>query len=344
FVILGALKLRLTVSPMFPNFGPDAIADRAGDAAAKVLVTRKNFLRKIEVVRAALPGLRHVLVTDAEGPVPGAAPWKPIFSAAADSFDIPHTDPDDPSILHYTSGSTGKPKGVLHRHGAAAFIARTAAEALGLREGDRYWCTADQGWITGTSYGVIGPWACGATQIHYGGQYDPRAWLAVLEKEEVNVWYTAPTALRMLMKEDRSFFERARLGKLRHICSVGEPLNPEVIRWARRTLGKEIYETWFQTETGAIMVANRPGLEVRPGSMGKAVGGVEAEVLGDDGRPAPAGARGELCLKAGWPSMFTAYLNNGPAYRSKFRDGFYRSGDVAFRDADGFIWFAGRGD
>lgn len=226
------------------------------------------------------------------------------MAEASSNFCCRETSPETPSVLHYTSGSTGKPKGVLHVHGSIATQMATGQEVLGLREEDVYWCTADQGWVTGTSYGIIAPWSLGITQIHYGGGYDAEAWFTILERKRVTVWYTAPTALRMLMREDPELYRRFDLSRLRHICSVGEPLNPEVIRWAKEVLGKDIYDTWFQTETGAIMLSNRQGIEILPGSMGKPVEGIEAAILDDEGRPQPDGEQGHLCLKAGWPSMF----------------------------------------
>jgi acetyl-CoA synthetase len=215
---------------------------------------------------------------------------------------------------------------------------------LNLSEKDIFWCTADQGWVTGTSYGIIGPWSLGVTQVHFGGVYNAETWLKLLEEEGVNIWYTAPTALRMLLREDPDIFKKAHLPDLRHIFSVGEPLNPEVIHWARRTLGKEIYDTWFQTEAGAIMIANRPGLPIKPGSMGKPLEGMEAAILADNGKPADTLSHGNLCLKPGWPSMFVTYVNNPEAYRSKFKNGYYYTGDTAYRDEEGYYWFLGRSD
>jgi len=213
-----------------------------------------------------------------------------------------------------------------------------------LTEDEIYWCTADQGWITGTSYGIIGPWSIGATQVHFGGGYNAEHWFSILDREKVTIWYSAPTALRMLMREDPGMFGQFNLSRLKHIFSVGEPLNPEVIHWARRTFGKDIHDTWFQTETGAIMIANRPGLEIRPGSMGKPVPGIEAAIIAEDGKPAPDGEQGNLCVRSGWPSMFVTYLNNEEIYRQKFRRGYYYSGDIAYRDKEGYYWFHGRSD
>jgi acetyl-CoA synthetase len=220
----------------------------------------------------------------------------------------------------------------------------TAAKVLDLTQSDIYWCTADQGWVTGTSYGIIGPWSLGVTQIHYGGGYDAKLWFDVLQMEAVTIWYSAPTALRMLMREDAGLYGGYDLSTLRHIYSVGEPLNPEVITWARAALGKDIYDTWFQTETGGIMISNRPGLEIRPGSMGTPLEGIEAAIIADDGEVLRDGMTGNLCLKSGWASMFTTYLNNPVVYGQKFKNGYYYTGDTAVRDAEGYYWFKGRSD
>ncbi len=345
FVLLGALKLQLIASPLFSNFGEEAILDRMGDAGAKALVTKKSFLKKIEKIRDRLPNLKYILVVDSDSHLSADCFSYPALVKNAQSvFDVPLTAKDVPSLLHYTSGSTGKPKGVLHVHGAVTTIHQTAQEILGLKESDIYWCTADQGWVTGTSYGVTGPWSCGVRQVHFSGQYNAEIWFTILEKEQISVWYTAPTALRMLMKEDPALFGKFNLKELRHICSVGEPLNPEVINWSRKALFKEIYDTWFMTETGAIMIANRPGLEIRPGSMGKPIRGIEGAIITDEGHMAQGEHRSNLCLKSGWESMFIAYLNNELAYKHKFKDGYYYSGDVAYKDNDGYFWFAGRKD
>ena len=345
FVLLGALKLQLIASPLFANFGEEAILDRMGDACTKVLVTKKSFLRKIGKIKNHLPHLKYIIVVDSESHLSSdVLSYSVLMQNAQSVFEAPMTGKDVPSLLHYTSGSTGKPKGVLHVHGGIMTINQTTKEILGLKGSDKYWCTADQGWITGTSYGVIGPWSLGITQIHFGGQYIPETWFSILEKEKISVWYTVPTALRMMMKEDAALFKKFNLKELRHICSVGEPLNPEVINWSRKILNKEIYDIWFQTETGAIMIANRPGLDIRPGSMGKPIEGMEAAIITDKGGMAKSDQRGNLCLKAGWASMFVAYLNSKQAYKRKFRDGYYYSGDVAFTDKDGYYWFAGRKD
>lgn len=345
FAFLGALKLKVVVGTLFSNFGDEALLDRLGDARAKVLVTRKSLLKKVLRVRPRLPELKYVIVVDSDQHAgDGVLSYRLLMQDSSPEFTAAPTPPETPSVLHYTSGSTGKPKGVLHAHRSVLLQNRTAREVLNLGEEDVYWCTADQGWVTGTSYGIIGPWSLGVTQVHFGGGYDARNWFTLLEQEQVTVWYTAPTALRMLLREDESLYRGFSLDRLKHIYSVGEPLNPEVIHWARRTLGKEIYDTWFQTETGSIMICNRPGMAVQPGSMGRPIDGIEPAIIADDGSPVPVNQRGNLCLKAGWHSMFVTYLNNETVYGQKFKDGYYYTGDTAYRDEDGYYWFTGRSD
>ncbi len=345
FAFLGALKLRVVAGTLFSNFGEEALLDRLGDSQARGVITKKSFVKKIANVRDRLPGLRHIIVVDIDEHQSGdVLSYRQLMRDASSDFTAPLTTPDTPSVLHYTSGSTGKPKGVQHVHRSVLHQNQTAREVLCLAEDEIYWCTADQGWVTGTSYGIIGPWSLGVTQVHFGGGYNAEHWFTLLEQEQVTIWYTAPTALRMLLREDPALFGRFDLARLKHIFSVGEPLNPEVIHWSRRTLGREIYDTWFQTETGGIMISNRPGLEVRPGSMGKPVTGIEAAIIADDGSTMPDKEQGNLCAKPGWPSMFVTYLNNDEVYRQKFRGGYYFSGDTAYRDADGYFWFLGRSD
>lgn len=345
FAFLGTLKARAVAAPLFIHFGEPALLDRLSDAQARVLVTRQSLLKKVSRIRDKLPHLRHVLVVDSDQDVDeGTLSLPRLMRAAPPEFQAEPTSSDTPSLIHYTSGSTGKPKGVLHTHGALSFQSKTTREVLGVAPGDVFWCTADPGWVTGTSYGIIGPWALGITQIHYSGPFDADTWMSILEQEGVNVWYTAPTALRMLMREDASVFSHRKLEKLRHISSVGEPLNPEIVHWGRQVLGKDIHDTWFQTETGAIMIANRPGLAIRPGSMGKPVDGVDAAILDPAGHPVAPGQQGRLCLRVGWSSMFRQYLHRPDAYASKFADGFYDSGDTAVCDSDGYFWFVGRAD
>lgn len=346
FAFLGALKARLICGTLFSNFGEDALLDRLGDSGAKGIITKKSFLKKLERIRERLPDLEFIILVDDPGETPadGVLGYAALRKGASEQYAVAPTDPDTPSVLHYTSGSTGKPKGVLHRHGSVEHQVATTRDVLGLGPDDVFWCTADQGWVTGTSYGIIGPWCLGVTQVHYGGTYDASRWFEILSGEGVTVWYSAPTALRMLLREKDQLVGGFRLDKLRAIFSVGEPLNPEVIHWARRVLKRDIFDTWFQTETGAIMISNRPGMEIRPGSMGKPVAGIQAVIVADDGSPVPAGQQGNLCLVPGWPSMFVGYFHHEDVYRQKFRDGLYYTGDTALVAPDGYFWFMGRSD
>jgi len=342
---LGSLKLQLVTGTLFSNFGEDALLDRLGNAEAKVIITKKSFLKKIIKIKEKLPRLEHIILVDIDDHLSESVmSYSKLMNAADITFKVEMTRPDTPSILHYTSGSTGKPKGALHAHKSILMQSKTTEDILQLLPDDVFWCTADQGWVTGTSYGIIGPWGLGISQIHYAGGYDAEAWFKMLAEQRVTVWYTAPTALRMLMREDDSFFENWDLSNLRCIFSVGEPLNPEVILWARRVLGKDIYDTWFQTETGSIMISNRPGLEIKPGSMGIPLHGIQAAIVDDDGTLLPSGVQGNLCVRPGWDSMFITYFNNEEIYRSKFKYGWYWTGDTAKIDEDGYFWFMGRSD
>jgi acetyl-CoA synthetase len=342
---LGSLKARLITGTLFSNFGEEALLDRLGDAQARGIVTRQSYLKKLLRIRDKLPALKFILLVDAPEHASADILSLPLLMQQASArFETPATPAETPSVLHYTSGSTGKPKGVLHCHQSVLLQHRTSVEVLDLRPDDVFWCTADHGWVTGTSYGIIGPWSLGVTQVHFGGAYDAARWFQVLEEFGVTVWYTAPTALRMLMREDPASLARFNLSKLRHICSVGEPLNPEIISWGRKVLGKDIHDTWFQTETGAIMITNRPGLAIKPGSMGTPLPCLEAGIVSDDGTVLPENKQGNLCLRPGWDSMFISYFGHEEVYREKFKHGWYVTGDTAYRDAEGYYWFMGRSD
>jgi acetyl-CoA synthetase len=342
---LGTLKAKSTVLPLFANFGDLALGDRLADSGAAVVVTRRALLPRLLRIRAALPELRVVLLVDSDADLEPEVLSLPLrMKRASAAFVSAEVDAETPLLIHYTSGSTGKPRGVLHVHGAAPHLERSTAEVIQLGRGDLYWCTADHGWITGSTYGILGPWLLGVTQLQFAGGFDADNWLRILAEQHVSVWYTTPNALRMLARADDVDYHRYDLTRLRSIFSVGEPLNPEISRWGRRTLGHDIYDTWFQTETGGIMIANRPGLAIRPGSMGKPVSSVRAAILDDQGHPCPARTTGHLCLRAPWVSMFRAYVHGADAYRAKFESGYYDSGDLAFQDEGGYFWFAARND
>lgn len=345
FTFLGALKIQAIVCILFSNFGKEAVFERMADAGAKVLVTKQSLFNKLRDNLNELPTLEKVILTDLpEHQDEKVLSYARLMKDASEEFALPETLPETPSVLHYTSGSTGKPKGVLHVHSSLPYQIQTMEDIFQLNPDDIYWCTADQAWVTGVTYGIIGPWAKGITQVHYTGKFDAVDWFNLLEQEKITVWYTAPTALRMLIQDEARIIDRYALPDLKRVYSVGEPLNPEIIAWVRRVVKREIYDTWFQTETGAIMVSNRPGLEVRPGSMGKPVQGTQAFVLAEDYSPLGPDQPGSLCLKKGWTSMFRTYLNMEQQYRSKFHGDYYNTGDQAKLDADGYFWFIGRND
>jgi acetyl-CoA synthetase len=269
------------------------------------------------------------------------------MAEASDQFTIDPTDPEDPALLHFTSGTTGTPKGALHVHDAVTVHAVTGRLALDFHDDDVFWCTADPGWVTGSSYGVISPLVNGITSIVDEAEFDVERWYRILREQRVTVWYTAPTAIRMLM---RAGAEAAGdpLSDLRFMASVGEPLNPDAVMWGQQALGRPFHDNWWQTETGGIMIASFAGSEIRPGSMGRPIPGIDAAIV----RRTEGGvevvehpdAVGALALRPGWPSMFRAYWNDPERYRECFAGGYYLSGDLARRDADGYFWFVGRAD
>jgi acetyl-CoA synthetase len=354
--VLGTLKRGCVAAPLFPAFGPEPIRQRVTRGDGVVLVTTPAlYRRRVAPLLAELPSLRHVIVTGDE-PIDGAVPFGPALASVSDRFTIPPTDAEDMALVHFTSGTTGTPKGAIHVHGAVVAHHATGWSALDLHDDDVFWCTADPGWVTGTSYGIIAPLTHGVTSIVDDGDLDADRWYDVIERHRVTVWYTAPTALRMLKRAGTEAAQRHDLSSLRLVASVGEVLNPEVVTWGLDTFGLPIHDTWWQTETGGIMIANLAGDDIAPGSMGRPLPGVTAELLarGPDGRAEvrdghvaaidEPGRDGELALRAGWPSMFRGYLHDDDRYRRCFADGWYLTGDVARRDADGRYWFVGRAD
>ncbi|WP_418317190.1 acetate--CoA ligase [Piscinibacter sakaiensis] len=349
--MLGALKARCAVSPLFSAFGPEPIATRCELGDARVLVTTPElYQRKIRDLRGRLGGLKHVIVVGAvPADEPGVQSWSALVDTASDEYRIAPTDPQSMSLLHFTSGTTGRPKGAVHVHQAVVAHAATGRFALDLHDDDIFWCTADPGWVTGTSYGIIAPLVCGVTSIVLEAEFDAQLWIDTLERERVSVWYTAPTAIRMMMRQGSDWLAGRDLSALRFMASVGEPLNPEAVRWGVTAFGQPFHDNWWQTETGGIMIANFAALDVKPGSMGRPLPGIDAAIARrrDDGGidlVDDADVEGELVLKTPWPSMMRGYLNEDERYRKCFVDGWYLSGDLAKRDADGCFWFVGRAD
>jgi acetyl-CoA synthetase len=350
---LGTLKNGSVFTPLFSAFGPEPIHSRISIARAKVLVTTDALYRKkVEALRGSLPSLEHVLLVGDPSSVRKLSRvhhLRGLMGAADSCFTIGSTDPEDAALLHFTSGTTGKPKGALHVHDAVVAHHATARFALDFHPDDVFWCTADPGWVTGTSYGIVAPLTHGLTSIVDEADFDAERWFSILQSERVSVWYTAPTAIRMLMKVGAAAARQHAFPALRLLASVGEPLNPEAVVWGVDAFGRPFHDNWWQTETGGIMIANYAAMEVRPGSMGRPLPGIEAAIVRRTGEQTlevvdKPDTQGELALRPGWPSMFRAYLLDEERYRKCFAGGYYLTGDLAKRDADGYYWFVGRAD
>lgn len=341
FAFLGILKIGAIVGPLFEAFMEKAVTDRLENSEAKVIVTTNSLLGRIP--KDKLPHLETIVVVDDEVDEQ-YVDFNKELNQASEEFDIEWLEEDDGLILHYTSGSTGQPKGVLHVQKAMLLHYISGKYVLDLKEDDIYWCTADPGWVTGTSYGVFAPWLNGVTNCIAGGRFSPEQWYSMIETFKVTIWYTAPTALRMLMSAGDDVVEKYDLSSLRSILSVGEPLNPEVIKWSKDVYDKRVLDTWWMTETGGHMIVNYPAVDVKLGSMGKPLPGIEAAIIDDSGNVLPPNRMGNLAIKKGWPSMMYSIWKNPEKYNSYFIGDWYVSGDSAYQDEDGYFWFQGRVD
>ena len=350
---LGTLKNRSVFCPLFSAFGPEPIRARMAIGGAKLLVTTAPlYERKVAALRGALPDLEEVLLVGEAGRpihVQGTRDYHVLMAEADERFTIEPTEPEDMALLHFTSGTTGKPKGAIHVHEAVVAHHVTGQLALDLHPEDIFWCTADPGWVTGTSYGIIAPFTNGVTSIVDEAEFDTKRWYGILQDQRVSVWYTAPTAIRMMMKAGVDLPRSYDTAALRFLSSVGEPLNPEAVIWGQEAFGRPFHDNWWQTETGGIMIANYAAMDIRPGSMGRPLPGVEAAIvrrIADDEVEVieASEVQGELALRPGWPSMFRGYWEEPARYKKCFVGGWYLTGDLAKRDADGYFWFVGRAD
>jgi acetyl-CoA synthetase len=346
---LGILKMGAIVQPLFSAFGEESLFVRLENAGTRAIITQKKHLGKVRKIRPQLPQLEHVIIVD-EMKASDLSAGEILFSldnsSPVENFDICPTHGETPSVLHYTSGTTGQPKGVKHVHYSLISQYLTTKWVLDLHDDDIYWCTADPGWVTGTSYGIIGPWSLGVTQCVLDSGFSAQAWYRFAEKNRVTVWYSAPTAIRSLMKAGDEIIRSFDLSSLRHLASVGEPLNSEAVIWSEKVFGKPFHDTFWQTETGSIMITNFPGMKIKPGSMGRTFPGITGTVL-DPVTCQPLsehGRAGLIAFRPGWPSMMRAYWNNEEKYREKFVNGWYLSGDRASIDSEGYYWFIGRDD
>ncbi|TVY00658.1 acetate--CoA ligase [Cohnella terricola] len=344
FSLLGTLKMGAIVGPLFEAFMETAVRDRLQDSEAVALITTPALLSRVP--RAELPNLKHIIVFgESVEAGDGIVDFRAAMDTASDEAEVTFLDREDGLILHYTSGSTGKPKGVFHVQNAMIQHYHTGRVVLDLREDDVYWCTADPGWVTGTSYGIFAPWLNGVTNVVRGGRFSPQDWYSTIEKYKITVWYSAPTAFRMLMGAGDDAIKGFDLSSLRHVLSVGEPLNPEVVRWGNRVYGQRIHDTWWMTETGGQLICNYPSMEIKPGSMGRPVPGIEASIIDDQGNELPPYRMGNLAIKTPWPSMMRNVWNNPTKYAEYFHiPGWYVSGDSAYKDEEGYFWFQGRID
>lgn len=337
FSFLGILKIGAIAGTLFSAFQEQALLDRLENSEAKIVITDSTLKPRIDAVRKKLPKLEHILVIDSKD-------FQMSFAHASTELHVAHMDPDDYAFMLYTSGTTGKPKGVVHAHRAIIQQHMTSSYVLDLKDADTYWCTADPGWVTGIAYEILGSWSCGVTTFVYAGRFDPKKWYQLIAKYNITVWYTAPTAIRMLMAEGTKLAKSEDLTSLRHLCSVGEPLNPEAIRWGLEAFGLPFHDTWWQTETGAMSIVNYPALPIKIGSMGKPFPGIEAAIVDDEGRVVKTGVEGNIAIKPPWPSMMKTIWRRPQKYKSYFVNGWYMSGDHGMVDADGYFWFIGRAD
>ena len=348
FGFFGALKLGALAAPLFSAFGPEPISERVGRAEGKAMITTPKLLSKVNEIRDNLPSLEHVIIMDGREEHELAdtdISWSALIADASDEFEIEKTGPEDWSVMHFTSGTTGLPKGAAHVHNTVVSHYATGKYVMDFQEEDIYWCTADPGWVTGTSYGMFAPWSNGITQVIDEGGFGARRWYETITRFKVTVWYTAPTAIRLLMRSGASAAREHDLSSLRYVMSVGEPLNPEGVVWGLDAFDLPIHDNWWQTETGAIMIANYPSMPIRPGSMGRPFPGIHAAIIDDAGNEMTEPmAEGQLAVRPGWPSMFRTYWNDEERYDSRFQMGWYLTGDKAKRDADGYFWFVGRDD
>jgi acetyl-CoA synthetase len=345
---IGILKMGAIAQPLFSAFGDESLFTRLDNAKTTAIITQKKHVAKIRKIREQLPSLKHIIIVDPDAT--GLKDREIIFdmegAARVDTWECYPTKAETPSVLHYTSGTTGQPKGAQHVHNSLISQYLTSKWVLDIRPDDIYWCTADPGWVTGTSYGIIGPWVNGVTQAVLDAGFSSDTWYAFIQKHRITVWYSAPTAIRLLMRDGTPVVRKYELSCLRHLCSVGEPLNAEAVIWSKEAFGHRFHDTFWQTETGSIVITNYPGMPIKPGSMGKPFPGITATVVNPKtfepvNNP---GTVGLIALRPGWPSMFRTYWNNEEIYKGKFKNGWYLSGDRASIDGDGYFWFVGRDD
>lgn len=355
---LGIIKSGAIAGTLFSAFGPQALLDRLNNAKASLLITNLSLFSRIKPIWKKLPFLKKIILVDdwnrdsflKEKKLLKRQTFKnclwfyDILQQNPKKAKICKVKPDDPAFILYTSGTTGKPKGIIHSHQVCIYQKNTAFWVLDIKENDVYWCTADPGWVTGIAYEILGTWALGASTLIYSGRFDPKKWYQLIDEYQVNVWYTAPTAIRMLAANGLELVKKYNLSSLRHLASVGEPLNPEAVYWGLKAFGLPFHDNYWQTETGGIMIANYPFMNIKPGSMGKPVPGIKANIVDDNSKPLKDYQIGNLVFKPNWPGIMKKIWKRPKKYRSYFKNGWYFTGDLAYKDKDGYFWFVSRSD
>ncbi|MDA3955013.1 MAG: acetate--CoA ligase [Bacteroidales bacterium] len=346
---VGILKLGAVAQPLFSAFGDESLHVRLDNAQTTAIITQRKHVSKVRKILDQMPYVKHIILVDYDGNKPlkeREISFNMDEAVPVEDFKSFPTKAESPSVLHYTSGTTGQPKGVKHVHYSLISQYLTTKWVLDLQENDIYWCTADPGWVTGTSYGIIGPWSLGITQCVLDTGFSAESWYKFIEKRKITMWYSAPTAIRSLMKAGNEIIKQYDLSSLRHLASVGEPLNAEAVIWSEKVFGKAFLDTYWQTETGSMMLTNYPDMKIKPGSMGKPFPGITATIL-DTKTFEPVnevGKPGLIGFKPDWPAMMRTYWRNEETYQKKFENGWYLPGDRAYIDKEGYYWFIGRDD
>ncbi|MCK6580573.1 MAG: acetate--CoA ligase [Anaerolineae bacterium] len=370
--MLACAKIGAVHSVVYGGFSEQALADRIEDAQSRVIITtdgawlRGNIIRLKDVVDEAVrrsPVVESVIVVKRTGHEvkmeQGRDYWfhdlisLPIASPICETEIV---DAEDPLFILYTSGTTGKPKGILHTHGGySVFTSTTLQWVFDIKDDDRWWCAADPGWVTGHSYIVYSPLILGATSFLYEGAPNfpyPNRWWRMVEEYGITILYTAPTAIRGLMRFGDAWPNRHDLSSLRLLGSVGEPINPEAWRWFHKVIGKErcpIMDTWWQTETGGFMITPMPSVGLKPGSATRPFPGIDVDVVDEHGQSVAAGVDGNLIIKTPWPGMLRTIYGDPDRFIGQYwtaykAQGWYLTGDSARKDEDGYIWIIGRND
>ncbi|SEW23174.1 acyl-CoA synthetase [Natrinema salifodinae] len=346
--LVGTLKRGAVFGGINERFGPDGISYRLADCDAKAIVTTAANRETVAEALEDAPSVEHVIVVsdDGTGIRRGDVSYRAEMETVSREYEPAATGGEDDALLYYTSGTTGLAKGVLHKHRWVAGVAATQKYAVDLQEGDCYWSTGDLGWLTGP-INTLGAWFWGTALFTYEGEFDPEEWADLLDTYPISVLFSVPTAYRML-REHEDVLDDVSLN-LRHALSIGEPLSAGVVEWGEERLGVTIHDTYGQTETGNMIVNNYPTMEVRPGSMGKPLPGIEADVVDPEtGEILEPGETGEIAQRGDYPCFFAEYWGKPDQTADCFVDGpdgkWYLSGDLAHKDEDGYFWFEGRAD